>query len=275
MKQTFATLEAPVLAAVIKERTPKAAISAIRNAEISGATAFDLHLSCLLKEYQNAESIKAIVECTSKPMLGLNYNLSLDCGFYKSTEEDRIALLIEAVKAGISAVDIQGYTFDLNSKEQYVGTADYSFTKGNPKEIVTDEITINKQIEFINKVHSMGAEVLLSCHPGIPMDCEQVVALAKFLEKRGSDVIKIVTKCENEEQAAEAFKTMITLKKEIKKARIHFHCNGKEGKITRLVNPLLGAYLTFCVDRYAPGHDNEQLHLKTTADVMNNIKKLM
>ena len=30
----------------------------------------------------------------------------------------------------------------------------------------------------------MGAEVLLSCHPGIQMKCEQVVDLALFLEKR-------------------------------------------------------------------------------------------
>ena len=38
----------------------------------------------------------------------------------------------------------------------------------------------------IEKVHSMGAEVLLSCHPGIPMTSEQVVKLALFLEKTKS-----------------------------------------------------------------------------------------
>ncbi len=47
----------------------------------------------------------------------------------------------------------------------------------------------------------MGAEVLLSCHPGIPMNAGQIVDLALFLEKRSPDIIKIVTIANTEDEA--------------------------------------------------------------------------
>ena len=275
MKKSFASLTAPVYAAVIREKTPTNAICAIKNAEINGATAFDLHLSCLEQEYRTVDNIRNIVECTSKPMLGLNYNITVDKGGYACSEEDRIALLLMAVDAGISAVDFQGYTYDLLSKDNFVGEDIYSFTKNNPKEIVTDEKIIKKQKALIDKVHKKGAEVLLSCHPNVFLNKTQVVDLAKFMEERNPDIIKIITVCNTEEEMVQAFETMVALKNEIKSAKIHFHCTGKTGKLTRIVNPLLGAYMTFCVDRYAEGHTVEQLHLKTFVDVMDGIKKLL
>jgi 3-dehydroquinate dehydratase len=264
-----------VLAGVIRERSLKAAIAAIRNGEINGATAFDLHLSCLDEEYKNPDSIREIVSSTDKPMLALNYNQRYDWSSFYTSEEERVKLLMTAAEAGVSAVDIQGYTYDLESKENYMGNANFSFTKGNPKEIVTDKKIIEKQVALIEHFHAIGTEVLLSTHPYIPMNCEQVTELTKYLQKRKPDIIKIVTLCENDEQMVEAFKTMLTLKKEITKTKIHFHCCGKAGKLTRIINPILGAYLTFCTDQYTESSNLEQLHLKTTADIINNIKKMI
>lgn len=275
MRKSFASLPAPVYAAVIREKTPTQAIFAIKNAEINGAKAFDLHLSCLEEQYRTVENIKSIVECTNKPMLGLNYNITVDKGGYECSEEDRIALLMMAVDAGIAAVDFQGYTYDLPSKYGYVGDKDYSFTINNPKEVVTDENIILKQKQLIDKVHEKGAEVLLSCHPNIFMTKAQIIELAKFLEERNPDIIKIVTVCNTDEEMIEAFDTMIALKKEIKSAQIHFHCNGNTGKLTRIINPLLGAYMIFCVDKYEEGHTIDQLHLRTTVDIIEGVKKLL
>ena len=275
MRKSFASLPAPVYAAVIREKTPVQAICAIKNAEMNGATAFDLHLSCLEEQYRTVAHIKSIVDCTTKPMLGLNYNITVDRGGYTCSEDERIALLMTAVEAGISAVDFQGYTYDLDSKDGYVGEKSYSFTANNPKEVVTDERIIEKQKRLIDKVHAKGAEVLLSCHPNVFMPKTQVVELAQYLQERNPDIIKIVTVCDTDEEMIEAFDTMLALKKEIKNAKIHFHCNGKTGKLTRIIHPLLGAYMTFCVDRYAEGHTMEQLHLKTVVDVMEGVKKLL
>lgn len=275
MKKSFASLPAPVYAVVIREKTPVQAICAIKNAEMNGATAFDLHLSCLEEQYRTVAHIKSIVDCTTKPILALNYNITVDRGGYTCSEEERVALLMMAVEAGVSAVDFQGYTYDLASKDGYVGEKSYSFTENNPKEVVTDERIIEKQKRLIDEVHAKGVEVLLSCHPNVFMSKTQVVELAKYLQERNPDIIKIITVCDTDEEMIEAFDTMLALKKEIKNAKIHFHCNGKTGKLTRIINPLLGAYMTFCVDRYAEGHTMEQLHLKTVVDVMEGVKKLL
>ena len=61
---------------------------------------------------------------------------------------------------------------------------------------------------------------------------------------------------------------MITLKKEITKCKIHFHCAGKKGKVTRIVNPMLGAHLAFCVERYGENAHHEQLDLRSFLETL-------
>ena len=182
--------------------------------------------------------------------------------------------LIRAIEAGAAGIDMQGYTFHLPSKNEFCGEDKYSFTKGNPKEIITDEEIIAKQCEFIEKVHTMGAEVLLSCHPGITMTAEQVVDLAHFLEKRNPDIIKIVTKAENEEDLAESIRAMLLLKKEIK-TPVAYHANGKAGMLSRIINPLLGGQIAFCVDRYTEASVMEQINLKCANTIVENVMKIL
>ena len=176
--------------------------------------------------------------------------------------------------AGVAGIDMQGYTFHRPSKDGFCGEDLYSFTKNNPKEIVTDCGIISKQCEFIENIHSMGAEVLLSCHPGIPMDCTQVVELALFLEKRNPDIIKIVTIAENDDQLAESIRTMLMLKKEVK-TPVSYHAGGKSGALSRIINPVLGGQIAFCVDRFKEGSTMEQLDLKTVKTVVENIRKIV
>ncbi|MBQ8233322.1 MAG: type I 3-dehydroquinate dehydratase [Lachnospiraceae bacterium] len=274
--KTFAKQTGPVLAGVVRERTMKDVLAQIRNYEVHGANAIDLHLSSLNDELKNVESIKKIVNATKLPILSMNYNMNYDLGGYVTDEEERVGLMLKAVEAGTAAIDIQGYTFDYFSHTNFRKEYDhlgYSFIKGNPREVVVDEIIIQKQMDLIDRVHTMGAEVLLSCHPRIPMNTEQVVDLALFLEKRKPDVIKIVTMCTNEEELAEAFKTMITLKKEVK-TNVSFHCAGQAGRLTRVMNPVLGGYIAFCVDKYGINTDVEQLNLGIARDMIDKLNRI-
>lgn len=277
MRKSFANVNTPMLAGVIKERTAANAIAQIKNCEYHGATGIDLHLSCFDDEFKTVDSIKTIVNSSRLPILALNYNLSYDKGFYESTEEDRTDLLLKAIEAGAAAVDIQGYTFDLYSKHNFrkeYSNIDYSFIKGNPKEVVVDDKTIGKQVEFIEKIHHMGAEVLLSNHTGIAMTTEQVVELALFVEKRKPDIIKIVTPADTEEEMAEAFRTMVALKKEVK-TPVSYHCSGTKGALTRIVNPILGGFMCFCNDRYQHNSEMSQPLLETAKNIFDNIKKII
>lgn len=270
--QKLSKLHTPALAGVVREKNIRGAIAEIKNCKYDGATMIDLHMSCL--EDTSVESLKKIISSSALPVLALNYNNTYTWENAGFSEEERVASFLRAVEAGAAGIDMQGYTYHLPSKSGFCGVDKYSFTKGDPKEIVTDETVISMQCELIEKVHSMGAEVLLSCHPGIVMNCEQVVELALFLEKRNPDIIKIVTKAENEDDLTESIKTMMMLKKEIK-TPISYHTNGKAGMLSRIINPLLGGQIAFCVDRYNEGSTMEQIDLKTAAAVVENMKKLL
>ena len=266
MDKRFSASATPLLAGVVKERTPEGAIEKIRYFEKNGATAIDLHLSCLDEEYKTAEQIKRIVDCTALPMLGLNYSRRYDWTEIEETEEARADLLIKAVEAGISAVDLLGYSFDLNSRGKFVGEDCYSFTKNNPLEIVTDKAVIEKQKEFINRVHGFGKEVLLRTHPDIPMNGNQVIDLVLFLAERNPDIIKIVTRCNTEEELIEAYDTMRRLKKLNLRQKISFHCCGEMGRTTRLINPILGSYMCFCTKADDGNRIKEQLDIVTAVN---------
>ena len=260
------------MAGVIREKTPASAVAEIKNCVYDGADMIDLHMSCL--ESTDTDALKPIISASILPVLALNYNKKYDWSDCGLSEDERVKTFLNAVSAGAAGIDMQGYTFDASSKETLRGDDKYSFTKGNPKEIVTDSNIISRQCELIEKVHSSGAEVLLSCHPGISMSCEQVVELALFLEKRNPDIIKIVTFAADENDLIESYKTMAVQKKEVKTA-VTYHVNGAAGSLSRIINPVLGVHMIFCVDRYNDGSTMEQLNLKTTRIIIDNMKKII
>ncbi len=267
----ISNLTSPAIVGVVREKTALKAIAEIKNCTYSGADVIDLHTSCL--ENRSSEELTRIFSTSKLPVIALNYNLDTEwksCGF---SEEERASLFLRAVDCGASAIDMQGYTFDLKSKDGFFGEDKYSFTKGNPKEVVTDESVINKQCELIEKVHEKGAEVLLSCHPKIPMSATQVVELALFLEKRNPDVIKIVTIANGENDLIESFKAMTMLKNEVK-TKVSYHVGGEKGALSRIINPILGGHMIFCVARYSETSTMEQLDLKTVKAIVDNIKKI-
>ena len=268
----LSTMKAPAIAGVIREETAIKAIAEIKNCLYDGAEMIDLHMSCL--QDTSVENLRRIISSSKLPVLALNYNTRYNGSDAGLTEEERVQSFLRSVEAGAAGVDIQGYTYHLPSKSGFCGEDKYSFTKGNPKEIVTDEEVIEKQCELIERVHGMGAEVLLSCHPFIPMKSEQVVELALFLEKRNPDIIKIVTYANTDEDMIESIKTMVELKKAVK-TPVSYHAAGPKGRLSRIINPALGGQIAFCVDRFSESSTMEQLDLKTAKAVVDGLDKLL
>ncbi len=264
-------LRSPAIAGVIREKTALDAIAEIKNCMYDGADMIDLHMSCL--EKTDADTLKYVILSSKLPVLALNYNKTVDWRDIGFSEDERAQLFLQAIDCGAAGIDMQGYTFDAKSKDDFFGEDKYSFTKGNPKEIITDEKIISKQCELIEKVHKKDAEVLLSCHPAIPMNSTQVVELALFLEKRNPDIIKIVTIAENEDDLIESFKSMQLLKKEVK-TKVSYHAGGKAGSLSRIVNPILGGQIIFCVDRFSQTSTMEQLDLKTVKTIVENMRRI-
>lgn len=265
-------LRAPAAAGVVKEKTTKAAVGEIKNCWFDGADMIDLHLSCL--EDTSLDTLRCIIGSTSLPILALNYNTAWSGEHAGFDEEARVQSLLRAVEAGAAGIDMQGYTYNLPSKAAFCGEDLYSFTKTQPREVVTDQAIIDKQCALIEQVHSMGAEVLMSCHPGVVLTAEQVVDLALFMEKREPDIIKIVSKAETEDDLAESIRAMLLLKKEVR-TKVSYHANGRAGSLSRILNPLLGGQIAFCVDRYTAASTMEQLDLRTVRAVVDGVRKLI
>jgi len=271
MNKILSTLQAPALAGVVKSQKAAEAIAAIRNCSFAGADMIDLHMSCL--ENSDVETLRKIIDASKIPVLALNYNITYSKESAGLSEDERVASFLRAAEAGAAGVDIQGYTFDINSKMNFVGEDKYSFTKGSPREVVTDEKIISKQCELIEKFHSMGTEVLLSCHPAIPMSSEQVVDLALYLRKRNPDIIKIVTLAKTEEDLAESIRAMTYLKREVD-VPVAYHATGKAGIPSRIINPLLGGQIAFCVEHYDEASDMNQVDLRTARQIVDNVRKI-
>ena len=265
-------IPAPAVAGCVREKSTNAAIAEIKNCYYDGADMIDLHITCL--EDMSIGNMKKIISSTRLPVLALNYNQRYDRTKMGMTEEERVESLLCAVEAGAAGIDLQGYTYHAPSESSFCGENKYSFTANNPKEVVTDPAIIEKQCALIEKVHSMDAEVLLSCHPGVPMNTEQVVDLVRFLKERNPDIIKIVTKALSPADCDEAIRTMTVLKREFD-FPISYHANGKVGMRSRLINPLLGGQIAFCIDRYNEGSTMEQLDLRTVRTAVDNARKVM
>ena len=90
----------------------------------------------------------------------------------------------------------------------------------------------------------------------------------------GQSAYSYFTKAETEDDLAESIRTMLLLKKEIK-TPVAYHANGKAGMLSRIINPLLGGQIAFCVDRYTEASVMEQIDLRSAKSIVENMKKII
>lgn len=279
MRPSFAYGPSPMIVGVIRQRTVRDAIAEMKNGEVSGARGFDLHLDALDPAFRTLESIREIVNATDKPILALNYNTGYDYTPLNMTEAQRTDLLLLAAEAGVSAVDLQGYSFDPEAKAGFVDDAyvpeglEFLLEK-RPKELALKPEVLARQLAFIEKAKAFGAEVLVSLHFGVHLSAEQLIALARYAHSsKGADIVKIVTPCATEEELAECYGAVIAMKKALD-FPFSYHANGKMGLSTRKVFPMLGSHIMFCNVEYGYSSNFEQLHLGSMVEAYRNLGAL-
>ena len=62
------------------------------------------------------------------------------------------------------------------------------------------------------------------------------------------------------------YEGVVMLKKHLK-TKFQYHCNGKMGQLTRLINPMLGSYLIFTIAEYKDTSAYEQINLEKMVDL--------
>lgn len=247
-RPSFLALPRPVVTCILGEKTVEDAIATVKNGEFQGAPAFAIHLEKLPKEELTDENLKRIAGCTRRPFMFLHYR-----GDGRFTDEERVELLTRAAACGAAAVDFTADTFD-----------------PSPMEFSAKPEAIDRQRRAIDRVHELGAEVVMSSHIlDQARSCEQVLEHLLAVEKRGADFVKIVTMANTEEEFLEAVRTTMVLRRELKKPFI-FLCGGKFGLPMRYLCPSLGNALTFCVERYTASFTTGQPPLANMQAILKN-----
>lgn len=226
MKSFFANSNQPLLTVMLQCEDPQVAIRRIRNANCLGADAYGLQVECLKTEYHNPDVYKRIFgETKGRPVYVTNYR----GGSNKDLSDDELAKgLITLAESGATLCDVMG-----------------DFFCKHPEELTDDRQAIEKQMELIDTLHGMGAEVLMSSHILKFTPADRVLEVALEQKRRGADIIKIVTGADSMEEQIENLRITNLLKREL--GAPFLFLSGGECSIHRRLGFKLGTCMTLCV----------------------------
>ncbi|MBO7187884.1 MAG: type I 3-dehydroquinate dehydratase [Clostridia bacterium] len=226
MKKTF-LVGAPFVTEMVQAPTVLGAEYKIRNAVAFGATAIGLQLHVMDREVYDKETLTNLLSCAEdRPVYITNYRGDKNQG---KSDETLMEELIKTLDSGATLLDVMGDTFCPAEDE-----------------LTMDETAIKKQMELINRIHSKGGEVLMSSHVRVYKEPETVLKMALEQQRRGADIVKIVTGANSTEEELKNLEICNLLKKELKVPFL-FLSNGTHNYLHRTIGPSLGVcmWLTF------------------------------
>ena len=247
MKKSFLNRENPMLTVMLQCETPEVAISRIRNANMLGADAYGLQIESLKPEYHNTETYQRIFgEMQGRPCYVTQYRGKNNTGL---TDDELAKKLIVTAESGATLIDVMGDMF-----------------LKHPEELTDDEEAVKKQMELIERLHHMGAEVLMSSHLYKFAPAERVLEIAFEQKRRGADIIKIVTGADNMEQQIENLRITNLLKNEL--GAPFLFLSGGVSSLHRRLGIRLGCTMALCVYE----HDHLSTHTQPLLSTMKNIR---
>lgn len=228
MLDSFLQKNRPTLTAMLKSGTTEGTLGEIETMLGQGTDAFGFQIENIKPEERRAENYKKIFSAMrGKPAYVTNY---IRGNSVPHTDEELTEELYVAVECGAKLIDVRCDLFDRNSDE-------YTF----------NETAIARQKEVIEKLHSMGAQVLMSTHIFHFVPSEEVLKIALSQQERGVDIVKTVTMANSEEELMDNLKTTVTLKEKLSVPSL-FLCNGTHCKKHRILGPVLGSDMFLAVE---------------------------
>lgn len=232
MKASFLGSDKPLKTAMIQVKTADEAIAAIESGLKQGADAFGWQLECLNADQINQKTLENVFSAgCGMPFYVTNYKWA--SGGDKPEKQYFDELLL-ALKCGATLIDMPGDSFS-----------------PAPDQLTYDQQAIRKQIEFSQKVHDLGGELLVSSHVPDFRSEDYVLGMAFEQKRRGADIAKIVTFSHDDEQLTDNLKTTVRLRETLGIPFL-FLSGGEKCRLHRLAGPLLGACMWLCVAYRAP-----------------------
>jgi 3-dehydroquinate dehydratase type I len=175
-------------------------------AEKAQANLIEVRIDCL----EASRNLSELVKSTKTPLIATNKLMS-EKGFSSETETKQQQLLLTAAENGFEYVDV-----DLSSP---------------------------KHAEIISKLKQLGAKPIVSYHKydGALSACEMEQILEQEIAS-GANVCKIVTTAKKIEDNLEVLNFVSALSSKVK---LVCFCMGEQGKVSRLLSPMFGAFFTF------------------------------
>lgn len=190
----------------ILPKTNIEALNLIEKAENAKADLIEVRLDCL----EISRKLSDLSASTKIPLIATN-KLQSQKGFFAGTETERQQTLLNAAKNGFEYVDVD-------------------FSSPNHK-------------ETINQLKLLGAKPIVSYHK---FDGTlNVSAMETVLDEEissGASICKIVTTAK---QIEDNLPLLSFVSFASSKAKLVCFCMGEQGKISRLLSPLFGAFFTF------------------------------
>jgi len=240
----------PYFTVSLSDATPEETICTIRNAVFDGADAFLIHLERMKEEYHNEATLKRIFAyAEDKPIMTLHYRSKEKP---ELTDDDLTKVQFASIRAGASCVDVMEDLFDPELGQ-----------------LAKDPSAVKKQKAYIDEIHKMGAQVLISSHI-LYKPTAQILEHAEKIQERGADIVKIAMRVDTPDQMDEATLANIALNKQLKTPFL-FICRGKYGKANRMLAPIYGSCMVLCVQRYTVNGHKEKPILRSVKAVYDNL----
>ncbi len=220
----FLNAEKPLLTVMLQNPSADELMAVIEKAIPAGAEAFGLQ-TCRMKDQRPETYRRLLAAMGDRPCYATHYRMGFNEG--KSDAELAEGLLTLA-DCGAALCDVMGDLFDRQKDE-----------------LAVDPIAIEKQMHLIEELHRRGAKVLMSSHTYSYLPAERVVEMALEQQRRGADIVKIVTGADTMEQQLENLRIVHLLKRKLSVPFLFLA--GGECHLLRRVAPSLGDCMYLCV----------------------------
>lgn len=221
-----------IVTVMVQSDEPDGIKALMDKAAPSGAEAFGVQTETLSPEFKTEKVLRGLFSYKSVPTYVTNYRYGTNSGKSDETLADELVALAEY---GAELIDVPG---DL-----------YNPTKG---ELSADKESINLQMKLIERIHSAGAEVLISSHISKFTPAERVLEVAAAHKSRGADISKIVTGAANMAEQIENLRIVNLLKERLGIPFLFLSVG--ECSILRRIGGEIGCSMYLCVaehDKFA------------------------
>lgn len=259
MYPTFLNQNRPLITGMILKDNPDSIRFAVKNSIFDGADCLGIQLEKLKKEYKTEENYKRIFSaCSGHPIYITNYRGAENKGF---TDEELADELVKALSLGATLGDVPASLFDAESG------------MGVGLELSMKPDAIKKQMDLIERIHNLGKEVIMSSHVLKFTPAETVLEIAFEQQRRGADIVKIVTAANSDEEQIENLRITTLLKKELDVPFL-FLSGGTHSKIHRMIGAQLGCVTYLAVREHDERAVPTQPTIKSAKAVRDNFDYL-